>query len=43
MTYRLLEKFDDKDIPAILSVYMQPTISQFIGFDNENYWIYNWY
>ena len=40
MTYRLLEKFDDKDIPAILSVYMQPTISQFISIDNENYWIY---
>lgn len=40
MTYRLLEKFDDKDIPAILSVYMQPTISQFISIDKVNYWIY---
>ena len=24
MTYRLVKKFDDEDIPTILSVYKQP-------------------
>ena len=40
MTYRLLKKSDDEDIPIILSVYKQPSISQFIGIDEENYWRY---
>lgn len=40
MTYRLVKKFDDEDIPTILSVYKQPSISQFISIDEENYWRY---
>ena len=40
MTYRLLEKFDNKDIPAILSAYRQSSISRFISIDEENYWRY---
>ena len=40
MTYRLLKKTDDEDIPLILSVYKQPLISQFISIDEENYWKY---
>ena len=40
MTYRLLKKFDDEDIPTILSVYKQPSISRFISIDEENYWKY---
>ena len=40
MTYRLVQKFDDEDIPAILSVYKQPSVSQFISIDEENYWKY---
>ena len=40
MTYRLVKKLDDEDIPAILSVYKQPSISRFISIDEENYWKY---
>lgn len=40
MTYRLVKKFDDEDIPTILSVYRQPSISRFISIDEENYWKY---
>ena len=40
MTYRLVKNFDDEDIPTILSVYKQPSISQFISIDEENYWRY---
>ena len=40
MTYRLLKKTDDEDIPPILSVYKQPSVSQFISIDEENYWKY---
>ncbi len=40
MTYCLLKKADDEDIPIILSVYKQPSISQFISIDEENYWRY---
>lgn len=40
MTYRLLKKVDDEDIPIILSVYMQPSVSRFIDIDKENYWKY---
>ena len=40
MTYCLLKKADDEDIPLILSVYKQPLISQFISIDEENYWKY---
>lgn len=40
MTYRLLKKADDVDVPLILSVYKQPSISQFISIDDENYWKY---
>ena len=40
MTYRLLKKTDDEDIPLILSVYKQPLISQYISIDEENYWKY---
>ena len=40
MTYRLVQKFDDEDIPAILSVYKQSSVSQFISIDEENYWKY---
>ena len=40
MTYCLLKKADDIDIPLILSVYKQPSISQFISIDEENYWKY---
>ena len=40
MTYRLVKKFDDEDIPTILSVYKQPSISRFISIDEENYWKY---
>ena len=40
MTYCLLKKADDADIPLILSIYKQPLISQFISIDEENYWKY---
>lgn len=40
MTYCLLKKADDADIPLILSVYKQPLISKFISIDEENYWKY---
>ncbi|MBE6687303.1 MAG: GNAT family N-acetyltransferase [Ruminococcaceae bacterium] len=40
MIYRLVKKFDDEDIPIILSVYKQPLVSQFISIDEENYWRY---
>ncbi|MBQ8524238.1 MAG: GNAT family N-acetyltransferase [Clostridia bacterium] len=40
MTYCLLMKADDEDIPLILSVYKQPSILQFISIDEENYWKY---
>ena len=40
MTYRLVKKFDDEDVPTILSVYKQPLISQFISIDEGNYWRY---
>lgn len=40
MTYCLLKKADDADIPLILSVYKQPLISQFISIDEETYWKY---
>lgn len=40
MTCRLVKKFDDEDIPTIISVYKQPSISQFISIDEENYWRY---
>ena len=40
MTYCLLKKADDADIPLILSVYKQPLISQYISIDEENYWKY---
>ena len=40
MTYCLLKKADDADIPLIFSVYKQPSISQFISIDEENYWKY---
>ena len=40
MTYCLLKKADDEDIPLILSVYKQPLISKFISIDEENYWKY---
>lgn len=40
MTYRLLKKADDVDVPLILSVYKQPSISKFIGIDEKNYWKY---
>lgn len=40
MIYRLLKKADDEDIPLILSVYKQPSISRFISIDEENYWKY---
>ena len=40
MIYRLLKNADDEDIPLILSVYKQPSISRFISIDEENYWKY---
>ena len=40
MIYRLLRKYDDEDIPTILSAYRQSSISRFISIDEENYWIY---
>ncbi len=40
MIYRLVKKFDDEDIPIILSVYKQPLVSQFISIDEDNYWRY---
>ncbi len=40
MIYRLIKDFDDEDIPTILSVYRQPSISRFISIDEENYWKY---
>lgn len=40
MIYRLIKDLDDEDIPAILSVYRQPSISRFISIDEENYWKY---
>ena len=40
MIYCLSKKADDADIPLILSVYKQPSISQFISIDEENYWRY---
>ena len=38
MIYRLIKDLDDEDIPTILSVYRQPSISRFISIDEENYW-----
>ena len=40
MIYRLIKDVDDEDIPTILSVYRQPSISRFISIDEENYWKY---
>ncbi len=40
MIYSLLKKSDDEDIPIILAAYNQPSVSQFISIDEENYWIY---
>ena len=40
MIYRLIKDLDDEDIPTILSVYWQPSISRFISIDEENYWKY---
>ena len=40
MIYRLLRKYDDEDIPTILSAYRQSSISRFISIDEENYWRY---
>ena len=40
MIYRLIKNLDDEDIPVILSAYNQPSISQFISIDEENYWEY---
>ena len=40
MIYRLIKGLDDEDIPTILSVYRQPSISRFISIDEENYWKY---
>ena len=40
MIYRLIKDLDDEDIPTILSVYRQPSISRFISIDEENYWKY---
>ena len=40
MIYHLIKDLDDADIPLILSVYKQPSISQFISIDAENYWKY---
>lgn len=40
MTYRLVKNFNDEDIPIIISVYKQPSISQFVSIDEENYWRY---
>ena len=40
MIYRLIKNPDDEDIPTILSVYKQPSISRFISIDEENYWKY---
>ena len=40
MIYRLIKDLDDEDIPTILSVYRQPSISRFISIDTENYWKY---
>ena len=40
MIYRLIKNLDDEDIPIILSAYKQPSISQFISIDEENYWKY---
>ena len=38
MIYRLIKDLNDEDIPTILSVYKQPSISRFISIDEENYW-----
>ena len=40
MIYRLIKDLDDEDIPTILSVYRQSSISRFISIDEENYWKY---
>ena len=40
MIYSLLKKSDDEDIPIILAAYNQPSVSQFISIDEDNYWIY---
>ena len=40
MTYRLIKRQDDEDIPRILSVYKLPSVSQFISIDETNYWKY---
>ena len=40
MIYRLIKDLNDEDIPTILSVYKQPSISRFISIDEENYWRY---
>lgn len=40
MTYRLIKRQDDEDIPRILSVYNLPSVSRFISIDEKNYWQY---
>ena len=40
MTYRLMKRQDDEDIPNILSVYKLPLVSRFISIDETNYWKY---
>ena len=40
MNYRLLNCWDDSDIPFILSVYRLPPVSHFISIDEKHYWQY---
>ena len=40
MTYQLMKRQDDEDIPRILFVYKLPSVSRFISIDETNYWKY---
>ena len=40
MIYRLLEQLEDADLPVIRSVYRHPSVSRFIGIDENHYWQY---
>ena len=40
MTYRLIDRIDDNDIPLISIAYRHSSISRFISIDERNYWNY---
>ncbi len=40
MIYTLLTDINDKDIPQILSIYKNPSVSRYVSIDEDNYWKY---